>query len=193
MPCTRCEEHLWIGWQQDQTAAGCVAKCVELNHGGPMYMQPAVCQFVTLPLWHGVVKPILGYRCLRQPLPSICIAGAGFGLGQTQSRGQGSEEARIQGRRPMRSRSRPTDTFAVQFCESVYSIFRPARRRLPATAGPLPLRRPGRPPPRNCSTGSVRPCFSGPRSGPMPPGGQVPARSWRRLLSRPGGACAGCP
>ncbi len=79
MPCTRCEEHLWIGWQQDQTAAGCVAKCVELNHGGPIHMQPAACQFVTLPLWHGVVKPILGYRCLRQPLPSVRIAGAGIG------------------------------------------------------------------------------------------------------------------
>jgi len=36
-----------------------VAKC-GLNHGGPMHMQLAACQFITLPLWYGAVKPILG-------------------------------------------------------------------------------------------------------------------------------------
>ena len=57
-----------------------VAKCVELRHGGPMHMLPAACQFITLSLWHGVVKPILGVPVpATAPLPNFRITGTGVG------------------------------------------------------------------------------------------------------------------
>ena len=45
-----------------------------------MHMRLAACQFITLPLWHGVVKPILGAPVpAAEPLLSIRIVGADIG------------------------------------------------------------------------------------------------------------------
>ena len=47
----------WAGNKARQPTVA-VVQCVELNHGGPMHVQFAACQFITLPRWHGAVKPI---------------------------------------------------------------------------------------------------------------------------------------